>query len=149
MGSAQYFTSIDLRSGYWQCRIADEDIPKTAFLTRYGLYEWVVMPMGLTNAPATFMRTMNNLFSDMLDSGVAVFLDDILVYSGTIEEHFTLLERVLARLRQYTFYCKLKKCSFLRNSTTFLGFDVTPEGMRISDSKVLSLSEWPVPSTVK
>ena len=84
MGSAQYFTSIDLRSGYWQCRIADEDIPKTAFLTRYGLYEWVVMPMGLTNAPATFMRTMNNLFSDMLDSGVAVFLDDILVYSSTV-----------------------------------------------------------------
>ena len=149
MGSAQYFTSIDLRSGYWQCRIADEDIPKTAFLTRYGLYEWVVMPMGLTNAPATFMRTMNNLFSDMLDSGMAVFLDDILVYSGTIEEHFMLLERVLVRLRQYTFYCKLKKCSFLRSSTTFLGFDVMPEGMRISDSKVRSLSEWPVPSTVK
>ena len=149
MGSAQYFTSIDLRSGYWQCHISDEDIPKTAFLMRYGLYEWVVMPMGLTNAPATFMRTMNNLFSDMLDSGVVVFLDDILVYSGTIEEHFTLLERVLVRLRQYMFYCKLKKCSFLRSSTTFLGFDVTPEGMRISDSKVQSLSEWPVPSTVK
>ena len=136
MGSAKYFTSIDLRSGYWQCRIADEDIPKTAFLMRYGLYKWVVMPMGLTNAPATFMQTMNNLFSDMLDSGVAVFLDDILVYSGTVDEHFTLLEQVLACLHQYMFYCKLKKCSFLRNSTTFLGFDVTPEGMRISDLKV-------------
>ena len=92
MGSAKYFTSIDLRSGYWQCRIADEDILKTVFLTRYSIYEWVVMPMGLTNAPATFMRTMNNLFSDMLDSGVAVFLDNILVYSGMVDEHFTLLE---------------------------------------------------------
>ena len=126
MGSVQYFTSIDLRSGYWQCRIADEDIPKTAFLTRYGLYEWVVMPMGLTNAPATFMQTMNNLFLDMLDSGVVVFLDDILMYLGMVGKHFTLLERVLACLHQYTFYCKLKKCSFLCNSTTFLGFDVTP-----------------------
>ena len=116
---------------------------------RYGLYEWVIMPMGLTNAPATFMRTMNNLFSDMLDSGVAVFLDNILMYSGMVDEHFTLLEQVLVRLLQYTFYCKLKKCSFLRNSTMFLGFDVTPEGMCISDSKVQSLSEWPVPTTVK
>ena len=92
---------------------------------------------------------MNNLFSDMLDSGMAVFLDDILVYSGTVDKHFMLLEQVLARLRQYTFYCKLKKCSFLHNSTTFLGFDVTPAGMRISDLKVRSLSEWPVPTTVK
>ena len=140
MGSAKYFTSIDLRSGYWQYHIADEDIPKTAFLTRYGLYEWVVMPMGLTNAPATFMRTMKNLFSDMLDSGMAVFLDDIVVYLGMVDEHFTLLERVLVRLRQYTFYCKLKKCSFLHNSTMFLGFDVMPEGMCISDLKVRSLS---------
>ena len=149
MGSAKYFTSINLRSRYWQCHIADEDIPKTAFLTRYGLYKWVVMPMGLTNAPATFMRTMNNLFLGMLDYGMAVFLDDILVYSGTVGKHFMLLERVLVRLCQYMFYCKLKKCSFLRNSTMFLGFDVTPEGMRISDSKVRSLREWPVPSTVK
>ena len=81
MGSAKYFTSIDLCSGYWQCCIADEDIPKTTFLIWYGLYEWVIMPMGLMNVPATFMQTMKNLFSNMLDSGMAVFLDDILVYS--------------------------------------------------------------------
>ena len=149
MGSAKYFTSINLYSGYWQCRITDEDIPKTTFLMRYGLYEWVVMPMGLTNTPATFMQTMNNLFSDMLDSSMAVFLDNILMYSGMVDEHFTLLEQVLVRLRQYFFYCKLKKCIFLCNSATFLGFDVTPEGMRISDLKVQSLSKWPVPTTVK
>ena len=149
MGSVKYFTSIDLCSGYWQCHIADEDIPKTTFLMRYGLYKWVVMPMGLTNAPATFMQTMNNLFSDMLDSGMAVFLDDILVYLCMVTEHFTLLEKVLACLHQYTFYCKLKKCSFLCNSTIFLGFDITPEGMHISDLKVQSLNEWPVPTTVK
>ena len=86
MGSAKYFTSIDLCSGYWQCHIADEDIPKTTFLMRYGLYKWVIMPMGLTNAPAMFMQTMNNLFLDMLDSGVAVFLDNILVYSGMVDK---------------------------------------------------------------
>ena len=82
MGSVKYFTSINLYSGYRQCYIADEDFPKTVFLTRYGFYEWVLMHMGLTNAPATFMRTMNNLFSDMLDSGIVVFLDNILMYSA-------------------------------------------------------------------
>ena len=105
----KYFTSTDLCSGYWQCHIADEDILNTAFLMRYGLYEWVVMPMGLTNAPATFMQTMNNLFLDMLDSGIAVFLDNILMYLGIVDKNFTLLEQVLAHLHQYTFYCKLKK----------------------------------------
>ena len=92
MGSVKYFTSINLHSGYWQCRITDKDIPKTTFLTRYVFYKWVVMPMGLTNATATFMRTMNNLFLDMLDSGMAVFLDDILMYLGMVDEHFILLE---------------------------------------------------------
>ena len=80
MGTAKYFISINICSGYWQYHIVDENIPKTIFLTKYGLYKWVVMPMVLKNAPAMFMQTMNNLFSDMLDSGVAVFLDDILVY---------------------------------------------------------------------
>ena len=80
MGSVKYFIYIDLHSGYWQCHITDEDIPKTTFFTRYSLYEWIVMPMGLTNTPAMFMQTMNNLFSGMLDFGMAVFLDDILVY---------------------------------------------------------------------
>ena len=79
MGNANYFTSIDLCSGYWQCGIADEDILKTTFLIRYGFYKLVIMPMGLANAPAILMQTMNNLFSNTLDSGVAVFLDNILV----------------------------------------------------------------------
>ena len=106
MGSVKYFTSIDLRSGYWQCHIADDkDILKTTFLTRYDLYQWVIMLMGLKNAPATFMWTMNNLFSNMLDSGVAVFLDDILIYSCMVKKHFMLLKKVLVCLCQYTFYC--------------------------------------------
>ena len=107
------------------------------------------MPMGLTTTPTTFMQTMKNLFSDMLDSGVAVFLDDSLMYLHTVKEHFMLLEKVLVHLYQYTFYCKFKKCSFLCNSTIFIGFDATPKGMHISDLKVLSLNEWPAPTTVK
>ena len=93
MGSAKYFPSIDLHSGYWQCCIAGEDILKTAFLMRYGLYGWVAMPMGLMNAPATFIQIMNNLFSDILDPGVVVFLDDILMYFHMVKEHFILLEK--------------------------------------------------------
>ena len=143
LGGAKYFTSLDLRSGYWQCRVAENSVAKTAFHTRYGLYEWTVLPMGLTNAPATFMRAMNNLFTDLLDRGVIVFLDDVLVYSHTREEHVQLLRTVFGKLREHRFYCKLKKCSFFRTSTTFLGFDITPEGLRISDAKVKSLREWP------
>ena len=143
LGGAKYFTSLDLRSGYWQCRVAEDSVAKTAFHTCYGLYEWTVLPMGLTNAPATFMRAMNNLFTDLLDRGVIVFLDDILVYSHTREEHVQLLRTVFGKLREHRFYCKLKKCSFFRTCTTFLGFDVTPEGLKISDAKVKSLREWP------
>ena len=141
MESVKNFVSINLHNGYWQYCIADEDILKTTFLMRYNLYEWVVMPMGLTNAPAIFMQTMNNLFSDMLNFGMAVFLDDVLMHSHMVKEHFVLLEKVLVCLYEYMFYCKLKKCSFLCNNTTFLSFDVTPEGMHISDSKVWSLNE--------
>ena len=116
---------------------------KAAFHTRYGLYEWTILLMGLTNAPATFMRAMNNLFTNLLDRGVIVFLDYILVYSHTREEHVQLLRTVFGKLRKHRFYCKLKKCSFFCTSTTFLGFDITPEGLNISNAKVKSLREWP------
>ena len=149
MGSAKYFTSIDLYSEYWQYCIADEDILKTPYLTRYSLYKRVIIPMGLTNAPAIFIQTINNLFSNMLDFGMAVILDDILVYSHMIKEHFTLLEKILVCLCPYIFYCKLKKRSFLQDSITFLSFDIMYKGMHISDLKVQSLNKWPIPTTVK
>ena len=85
----------------------------------------------------------------MLDKGVIVFLDDMLIYSTMAEKHFKLLEKVFTRLNKYKFYCKLKKCSFLQWTTTFLGFDITPEGLKISDAKVQSLKEWPKPTTVQ
>ena len=91
---------------------------------------------------------MNNLFVDLLNKGVVVFLDDVLIYSMTMEGHFELLEKVFTCLYKHEFYCKLKKCSFLRKTTTFLGFDITPEGIYISDAKVWSLKEWPKPTTI-
>ena len=93
------------------------------------------------NALAMFMQMMNNLFVDMLDKGVIVFLDDVLIYSTMVEEHFELLDKVFACLCKYEFYCKLKMFSFLWWTTTFLGFDITPEGLQISDAKVQSLKE--------
>ena len=94
------------------------------------------MPMGVTNAPTTFMKTINNLFFDVLDSTIAVFLDGIIKYSHMVKKHFTLQEKVLAHLDQYTFYCKLKKYSLLCNNTILLSFNITPESMCISDLKV-------------
>ena len=94
------------------------------------------MPMGLTNVPAMFMPMMNNLFMDMLDKGVIVFLDDILIYSAIVKKHFELLEKVFTHLCKYKFYCKLKKCSFLQQTTTFLGLDIMLEGLQNSDAKV-------------
>ena len=106
------------------------------------------MPMGLTNMLAMLMQTMNNLLIEMLDKGVLVFLDNILIYSKIVEEHFELLEKVFACLCKHKFYCKLKKCSFLQRTTTFLGFDITLEGLKISNRKVQSLKEWLKPTTV-
>src|SRR6185312_5431886 len=101
---AKYFTSIDLRSGYHQIRVAEQDVPKTAFRCRYGHFEYTVMPFGLTNAPATFMRLMNEIFRPYLDRFVLAFLDDILVYSRTREEHLQHLRTVLETLRKHKLY---------------------------------------------
>lgn len=103
---AQVFSKIDLRSGYWQVRIAEEDVPKTAFRTRYGHFEFMVMPFGLTNAPATFMTQMHKIFHDVLDVYVVIFLDDILVYSRSMEDHASHLQEVLRRLRDSKLYAK-------------------------------------------
>ena len=103
---AQWFSKLDLRSGYHQVRVANQDIQKTAFMTRYGLYEFTVMPFGLTSAPATFMRLMQDIFVDFLDKGVIIYLDDILVYAKTREEHDRLLQQVLQKLREHKLYAK-------------------------------------------
>jgi hypothetical protein len=115
------FSKIDLRSGYHQLRIRPSDIPKTAFITKYGLYEFMVMSFGLTNAPAYFMYLMNSVFMDYLDKFVVVFIDDILIYSQNEQEHEKHLRKVLQRLRDCQLYAKLRKCEFWISEVLFLG----------------------------
>ena len=112
LAGAKVFSKIDLRSGYHQIKIRPHDIPKTAFSTRYGLYEYLVMSFGLTNAPAFFMYLMNSVFMPELDKFVMVFIDDILIYSKNNEEHARHLWIVLTRLREHKLYAKFSKCEF-------------------------------------
>ena len=112
---------MDLRSGYHQIKIREEDIPKTAFTTRYGLYEYTVMSFGLTNAPATFMRLMNSSFHEYLDKFIIIYIDDILVYSKTDEEHTEYFRLVLTKLRDHRLYAKFSKCEFWLKELVFLG----------------------------
>ncbi|KAJ9520936.1 hypothetical protein QJQ45_014130 [Haematococcus lacustris] len=145
---ATVFSKIDLRQGYHQIRIAPEDIPKTAFSTRYGHFEFTVLPFGLCNAPATFQRLMNDIFRQELDDHVIVYLDDILIFSRTHEEHAKHLDRVLSLLRQHKLYAKLSKCEFGRSQTEFLGHIITSTGIACDPSKLAAINSWPVPTTV-
>ena len=136
MREAEVFSKIDLSSGYHQVRIKDEDIHKTAFRTRYGHYEFVVVPFGLTNAPATFMCLMNSVFSKYLDKFVLVFLNDILVYSKNEEEHEEHLRLTLQLLREHQFYAKLSKCDFYRDIIQYLGHIISEEGISVDPDNI-------------
>ncbi|XP_019251021.1 PREDICTED: uncharacterized protein LOC109229935 [Nicotiana attenuata] len=118
---ARVFSKIDLRSGYHQLKIRDSDVPKTAFRTRYGHYEFLVMSFGLTNAPAAFMDLMNRVFRPYIDSFVIVFIDDILIYSRSLGKHEQHLRVVLQTLREQQLYAKFSKCEFWLESVAFLG----------------------------
>ena len=125
------FSKIDLRSGYHQVRIKDEDIFKTAFRTRYGHYEFVIIPFGLTNALTVFMCLMNNIMHKYLDKFVVDFIDDILIYSKTEEEHREHLKIVLQELREHQLFAKFSKCDFFKDKIQYLGHVVTKEGIFI------------------
>ena len=146
---AAYFSKIDLRTGYWQIRVDAADVEKTAFTSRHGHYEWLVLPMGLTNAPAAFMALMEDTFRAELDKFVVTFLDDILVYSRTFEEHERHLEVVFQRLRDKQLYAKLSKCQFFRAEVEFLGHFVGRAGVRMVEGKVAAVEEWPRPTCQK
>ncbi|TYK11549.1 pol protein [Cucumis melo var. makuwa] len=145
---ATVFSKIDLRSGYHQLRIRDSDIPKTAFRSRYGHYEFIVMSFGLTNAPAVFMDLMNMVFKDFLDSFVIVFIDDILIYSKTEVEHEEHLRQVLETLRANRLHAKFSKCEFWLKKVSFLGHVVSSEGVSVDPAKIEAVTNWPRPSTV-
>lgn len=145
---AKIYTKIDLRGAYNLLRIAKGDEWKTAFRTRYGHYEYLVMPFGLTNAPASFQHLMNHNFHDMLDKFVIIYLDDILIYSNNEEEHIEHVKQVLQRLREVGLYAKAEKCEFHTTSVEFLGFVVTPDGIKMDDKKIQSILSWPTPKNV-
>ncbi|WVZ80995.1 hypothetical protein U9M48_028423 [Paspalum notatum var. saurae] len=143
------FSKIDLRSGYHQLKIRPSDIPKTAFTTKYGLYEYLVMSFGLTNAPAYFMHLMNRVFMDYLDKFIVVFINDILIYSKSEEEHEVHLRLVLQRLREHKLYAKLKKCEFWIDEVPFLGHIISKGGITVDPRKISAITNWEVPQTPK
>ena len=146
---ARYFSKIDLRSGYHQIRIVPGDVPKTAFRTRYGHFEFLVLPFGLTNAPGTFMHLMHETFRPFLDDFVLVFLDDILIYSKTLEEHTTHVRQVLESLRKAKLYAKASKCEFFKTEVEFLGHFVGRDGVRMMEDKIQAVADWPEPKNVR
>ncbi|KAG7671663.1 hypothetical protein KSW81_003791 [Nannochloris sp. 'desiccata'] len=144
---ARYFSKIDLKSAYYQVRVKEEDIPKTAFNTRYGHYEFRVMPFGLTNAPATFQKLMNSIFADSMEKFLVVYLDDILIFSKTAEEHDKHIRYVLDRLREHQLHAGLQKCRFFQTEIEFVGYLLTAEGIHMLPKKVDAILNWPVPTT--
>ncbi|GJY68960.1 putative reverse transcriptase domain-containing protein [Tanacetum coccineum] len=145
-GSSIY-SKIDLRSGYHQLRVREEDIPKTAFRTRYGHYEFQVMPFGLTNAPAVFMDLMNRVCKPYLDKFVIVFIDDILIYSKSKKEHEEHLRQILKLLKKEELYAKFSKCEFWISRVQFLGHVIDCRGIHVDPAKIESIKDWASPKT--
>ena len=143
-----YFTKIDLHSGYHQIRIKSDDIHKTAFRTRYGHYEFLVLPFGLTNAPATFMTLMNDIFRKYLDQFVVIYLDDILIYSKTEKEHIIHVRKVLDILRQHKLYAKISKCEFFKEQVEYLGHFISKDGISVDKRKIEVIQNWPIPTNI-
>ena len=127
---------IDLKSGYHQLRILEANIHKATFRTRYGHYKFIVVPFGLTNAPSVFMSLMNGVFRTYLDKFVVVFLDDILVYSNTTEEHEQHLKQVLECFRRNRLYANPEKCKFFKSEICYLGHIISGDGISVDPSKI-------------
>jgi hypothetical protein len=149
LSEAKIFSKIDLRAGYHNVRIADGHEWKTAFRTRYGSYEYLVMPFGLTNAPSAFQFFMNDIFHDLLDICVIVYLDDILIYSADEESHKKQVRIVLERLRKHELHARPDKSFFHKDSVEYLGVIVSPKGISMDPAKVETILQWPEPQTVK
>jgi len=145
---ARVFSKIDLRLGYHQIKVKDEDMQKTTFRIRYGHYKYTVMPFGVTNAPGVFMEYMNRSLHAYLDRFVVVFIDDILIYSKSEEEHVEHLKIVLQVLKENNVYAKLSKCEFWLNEVSFLGHIIFGSGIVVDPSKVDAVSQWETPKLV-
>ena len=149
LAHAKYFSKIDLRTGFYQILIAAEDRHKTAFVTSQGLFEYNVLPMGLCNSPGVFMSLMNDTFRDYLDKFVLVFLDDIIIYSDTLEDHERHLRLALQRLREQRLCAKLSKSALCHTEVEFLGHHVGRAGLRVMEDKIEAVRDWPVPTTLR
>ena len=148
LGQARVFSKLDLAQGYHQIAMAHDSVEKTAFCTNIGQWEYLVMPFGLCNAPSTFQRLMNDVFNQELNSFILVYLDDILIYSHSIEEHWKHLVHALEKLRRAQLYGRLHKCEFLKSKVDYLGFEVGHNGIRTSPEKVKAILDWPRPLSV-
>lgn len=149
LGRCQYFTTLDLASGFYQIEVDDESIPKTAFNTDQGHFEYLRMPMGLKNAPATFQRAMNDIFRDLINDTCLIYLDDILIFSPSLQEHISSVTKVFKRLRQFNLKIQLDKSHFLSKEVSYLGHIVTPDGVKPNPAKISAIQNYPIPKTTK
>jgi hypothetical protein len=145
---AEHYTKLDLKAGYNQICVCSDDIPKTAFQTHNGHYEYVVMPFGLCNAPSTFQAAMNEVFRPYLRQFVLVFFDNILIYSKGWEEHMAHLKRVFKILQDHQFFVKPSKCIFGAREVDYLGHITSHEGIRVDNHKIEVMQSWPTPKTI-
>ncbi|GKE78677.1 putative reverse transcriptase domain-containing protein, partial [Tanacetum coccineum] len=145
---SRVYSKINLKYGYHQLRVHEEDIPKTAFRTRYGHYEFQVMPFGLTNASAVFMDLMNRVCKPYLDKFVIVFIDDVLIYSKSEEEHAEHLKLILELFEKKELYTKFSKCEFWLSKIQFLGHVIDSEGIHVDPTKIESIKDWASPKTL-
>lgn len=149
LGGSKYFSKLDLRSGYHQIRMHEQDIEKTTFRSHNGHYEFVVMPFGLTNAPSTFQSLMNTIFHPFLRKFILVSFDDILIYNFSWKDHLSHMEKAFEVLLSHNLFVKLSKCLFAKTEVDYLGHIITQQGVVADPNKVKVMKEWPTPKSIK